>query len=259
MKVDNVAYRIVTIDQSAAAVIYLTRVKLRSYSVYASVRKIRQENLTMNSFASIIVAAALTLASPTPLFAEEYTENTHYELVTPPQPTSTGNKVEVVELFWYGCPHCYHFEPYVQKWLKTKPTNVEFVRMPGIFRPEWALFGRAYYAEEALGVFDKTHDLLFAAVHELKRKLETEDQLVAFFAENGVKEDDFRKAFRSFAVESKVRRAQEMSQRYGAKGVPTVIVNGKYRVGASMPGVQTHANVFKVVDYLIQKESALKK
>lgn len=213
----------------------------------------------MYSFASIIAAVALTVAVPTTVFAEEYVENTHYELVTPPQPTSTGNKIEVVEQFWYGCPHCYQFEPYVQKWLKTKPANVEFVRVPGIFRPEWALLGRAYYTEEALGVFDKTHDALFAAVHELKRKLETEDQLAAFFAENGVKDDDFRKAFRSFAVESKVRRAQEMSQRYGAKGVPTVIVNGKYRVGASMPGVQTHANVFKVVDYLIQKESAAKK
>ena len=213
----------------------------------------------MYSFISIVVTAALTLMTPTALFAETYVENTHYELVTPAQPTSSGDKVEVLELFWYGCPHCYHFEPYVQKWLKTKPANVEFGRIPGIFRPEWALFGRAYYTQEALGVFDKTHEALFAAVHELKRKLETEDQLAAFFAENGVKDDDFRKAFRSFAVESKVRRAQEMSQRYGAKGVPTIIVNGKYRVGATMPGVQTHANVFKVADYLIQKESTAKK
>ena len=213
----------------------------------------------MHSFKSIVVAAALTLMTPTALFAETYVENTHYELVTPAQPTSSGDKVEVLELFWYGCPHCYQFEPYVQKWLKTKPANVEFGRIPGVFRPEWALFARAYYTQEALGVFDKTHEALFAAVHELKRKLETEDQLAAFFAENGVKDDDFRKAFRSFAVESKVRRAQEMSQRYGAKGVPTIIVNGKYRVGATMPGVQTHANVFKVADYLIQKESTAKK
>jgi len=223
------------------------------------VQKNFKEITVMNSFVSIFATVALTLAAPTALFAEEYAENSHFELVTPPQPTSTGNKIEVVEQFWYGCPHCYQFEPYVQKWLKTKPANVEFVRVPGIFRPEWAILGRAYYTQEALGIFDKTHELLFAAVHELKRKLETEDQVAAFFAENGVKDDDFRKAFRSFAVESKVRRAQEMSQRYGAKGVPTIIVNGKYRVGASMPGVQTNANVFKVVDYLIQKESAAKK
>lgn len=190
---------------------------------------------------------------------EEYTEGMHWELVTPAQPTSTPNKIEVVELFWYGCPHCYQFEPHVQKWLKTKSPQVEFVRIPGIFRPEWAVLGRAYYASEALGVIDKIHEPLFAAVHELKRKFDTEDQVAAFYVENGVKDDDFRKAYRSFAVEGKIRRAQEMGQRYGVKGVPTMIVNGKYRVSASLSGVQTHANAIKVVDYLIQKELAAKK
>lgn len=208
---------------------------------------------------SMLMFLALFVASITGATAEEFVEGTHWELVTPPQPTSTPDKVEVVELFWYGCPHCYQFEPHVQKWLKTKSPKVEFVRIPGIFRPEWAVLGRAYYAAEALGVFDKIHEPLFAAVHELKRKFDNEDQVAAFFAENGIKDDDFRKAYRAFAVEGKVRRAQEMGQRYGIKGVPSMIVNGKYRVGASMPGVGTHANTIKVVDYLIQKELAAKK
>lgn len=191
--------------------------------------------------------------------AAALTEGQDYESLTPPQPTNSGNKIEVMELFWYGCPHCYQFEPTLQKWLKTKPANVEFVRVPGIFNPQWAVLGRAFYTAEALGVLDKVHDQLFAAVHELKRPLNNEDQLAAFFVEQGVKEDDFRKAFRSFTVESKVRRAQEISQRSGAKGVPTMIVNGKYRTGASLPGVGSHANTIKVVDQLIQQEMAAKK
>lgn len=213
----------------------------------------------MNLRFPFFLLLALFTASASSAAIEEYTEGMHWELVTPPQPTSTTDKIEVVELFWYGCPHCYQFEPHVQKWLKTKSPKVEFVRIPGIFRPEWAVLGRAYYASEALGVFDKIHEPLFAAVHELKRKFDNEDQVAAFFAENGVKDDDFRKAYRAFAVEGKIRRAQEMGQRYGVKGVPTMIVNGKYRVSASLSGVQTHANTIKVVDYLVQKELAAKK
>lgn len=186
--------------------------------------------------------------------AETYTEGKDYELVQPPQPTSTsGDKIEVVELFWYGCPHCYQFEPYVQRWLKKKPANVEFVRIPGIFRPEWAFLARTYYTEEVLGVTDKIHQSLFEAIHELRRPLNNEDAMADFFAEHGVKKEDFHRVFRSFAVESKVRRAMDMSHRYGANGVPTMIVNGKYRTSASQTG--SHANTLKVVDFLIQKES----
>lgn len=213
----------------------------------------------MKHFAAALVAAVFTLTAPLVTRAEDYTENMHYELISPPQPTSSADKIEVVELFWYGCPHCYQFEPTLVKWLKNLPPNVVFVRTPGIFRPEWSVLARAYYTAEALGALDKVHEQIFAAVHELKRPLQNEDQLAALFAEHGVKEDDFRKTFRSFAIEGKVRRAQEMSQRYGARGVPTMIVNGKYRVSAGMPGVQTHANTIKVVEWLIQREAGAKK
>lgn len=213
----------------------------------------------MHMTRSLIWVLMVFVFGAAPSMAEEYTENMHYELVTPPQPTSVADKVEVVELFWYGCPHCYQFEPTLQKWIKAKPANVAFVRVPGIFRPEWSVLARAYYTAEALGVLDKVHDPIFGAVHELKRPLQSEDQIAAFFAEQGVKEEDFRKTFRSFAIETKVRRAQELSQRYGAKGVPTMIVNGKYRVSAGLPGVQTHANTVKIVDALIQRETSGKK
>ncbi len=206
-------------------------------------------------FLGILGASLLGLFvfSP-PIYAASFVEGQHYEVVSPQQPTSTGGKIEVVEMFWYGCPHCYEFEPFVNRWLKKKPENVEFIRMPAIFRPEWALHARAFYTAKVLGVLDKVHNAIFEATHELKRPLSTETQMAEFFAEQGVKKTEFSKVFRSFAVESKVRRAMDMSRRYGIKGVPSVIINGKYRTGGHMAG--GNANVFKIVDYLAEKEAA---
>jgi len=176
-----------------------------------------------------------------------------YEMVIPPQPTTSKDKVEVVELFWYGCPHCFKLEPYVERWLKRKPANVKFVRMPGMFRPSWEIHGRAYYTAEVLGVVDKVHKPMFEAIHEQKRSLSNEASIMALFKENGVSEKDFKRVFRSFAVETKLRRAKDMGQRYGARGVPAIIVNGKYRTGATQSG--GNARVFKVVNELVKMES----
>lgn len=184
--------------------------------------------------------------------AANYKEKIHYELVQPPQPTTTKDKVEVVEMFWYGCPHCNALEPYVERWLKRKPENAEFVRIPAVFRPSWELHARAFYTAEILGVLDKTHSAMFEAIHNQKRHLNTEEELMKFFAEHGVKNDDFKRVFHSFAVEAKVRRAKDLSQRYGIKGVPAIIVNGKYRTGAQLAG--GNANIFKVVNFLVDKE-----
>ncbi|NOX42602.1 MAG: thiol:disulfide interchange protein DsbA/DsbL [Gammaproteobacteria bacterium] len=207
------------------------------------------------SFFSLLSASLLSLfVFSTTVNAAPFEEGEQYEVVSPQQPTSTGDKIEVVEMFWYGCPHCYQFEPFVNRWLKTKPDNVEFIIMPAIFRPEWAIHARAFYTAQVLGVLDKVHSAIFEATHELKRPLTTEAQLADFFAEQGVKKEEFSKVFRSFAVESKVRRAMDMSRRYGIKGVPALIINGKYRTGGHMAG--SNANAFKVVNYLIKKEAA---
>jgi len=159
-----------------------------------------------------------------------------YEMINPPQPTTSKDKVEVVELFWYGCPHCFTLEPYVERWLKRKPENVKFVRMPGMFRPSWEIHGRAYYTAEVLGVVDKVHKPMFEAIHEQKRSLSDEASIMALFKANGVSEKDFKRVFRSFAVETKLRRAKDMGQRYGVRGVPALIVNGKYRANDPVPG-----------------------
>jgi thiol:disulfide interchange protein DsbA len=178
----------------------------------------------------------------------------HYEAVSPAVPTQVAaGKVQVVELFWYGCPHCYAFEPTIEAWLKTKADYIEFVRVPAIFAKNWEPHARAYFAAQQLGVLDKTHSALFEALHRQKRKLLTEDDLVGFFAEHGVAEGAFRQAFNSFDVEKNARNAKSLTRKYGISGVPAVIINGKYRSSAQKAG--TYENLLKLVDFLAAKET----
>lgn len=207
----------------------------------------------MKKIAIPIAAIALLGAVASNSFAAPFNAGQHYEQVTPPQPTVNPDKVEVLELFWYGCPHCYRLEPYVKRWLKKKPANVEFVRMPGVFRPSWEIHARAYYTAEILDAVDQVHGPMFEAIHEQQRPMNTEATIMALFKEHGVAEKDFKRVFRSFAVETKLRRARDMGQRYGARGVPTLVVNGKYRTAAKEAG--SNASVFQVVDYLVKQES----
>lgn len=179
-----------------------------------------------------------------------------YEPVSPAQAVQDQNKVEVIEFFWYGCPHCYAFEPSVAAWLKTKPANVVFIRQPAIFSDLWGKHAKAYFTAEALGVNEKTHADFFDAIQNKKQKLTSEDELAKFFADHGVKEEDFRNAYNSFIVDTKMRQAESMAARYGVTGVPTVIVNGKYRVTGTT--AKSQDNIFKVADELIKQESAHK-
>jgi thiol:disulfide interchange protein DsbA len=182
-----------------------------------------------------------------------FTEGVDYTRLAQPQPTETGDKVEVLEFFWYGCPHCFHLEPMLEKWLANEPPNAEFRRMPAVLGPNWEPHARAFFAAELLGVQDKLHEPLFRAMHVEKRRLMDEDQLVAFAAEQGINADEFRKAYESFYVNMKVRRAAEVERRYGIDGVPTIIVNGKYRTSASQTG--SNEKLIEVIDYLVKLES----
>lgn len=201
-------------------------------------------------FLQTLVLAGLALAVTAQ--ADTFKDKIHYETINPAQPTATPNKVEVVELFWYGCPHCNALEPFVERWLKKIPANAEFIRIPAIFQPSWELHARAFYTAEVLGVLEKTHRAMFDAIHGQRRKLDSQEALMAFFAEQGVANDEFNRVFKSFAVEAKVRRAKDMTQRYGINGVPSLIVNGKYRTSAQLAG--GNAEIFKVVDSLAAKE-----
>lgn len=188
--------------------------------------------------------------------AENYTEGKEYTRLSSPQPVGTEGKIEVVELFWYGCPHCYHLEPFVENWLKNRPDDVEFVRMPAILGKNWELLAKGYYTAELLGVLDKVHRDLFDAIHERRAKMADEGALRAFFMEHGVSAADFDKTFNSFAVSVKINNARMMTRRYAITGVPTLIVNGKYSTGPSMV-TSGNDGVMGVVNYLIAQERAV--
>lgn len=181
-----------------------------------------------------------------------YKEGTHYSRIANPQPTGDSGKVEVMEVFWYGCPHCFSLEPTVNKWLKQKPDDVDFVRFPAIPSDRWEWFAKVFYTAEVLGVLDKIHSPLFEAIHDKKMDLSTPDSIGTFVAEHGVSKDEFISALRSFSVLTKVSRARQLTRRYGITSVPMLIINGKYRTTGRMAG--TGEGMFAVTDFLIAKE-----
>lgn len=203
----------------------------------------------------IVVAEATPEKSELPPQLERYQPGTHYRVMTPVQPTSVDpGKVEVLEIFWYGCPHCYTLEPHVREWVENEmPSNAEFVRIPATLNRGWQVHARAYYTAEALGRLDEIHDGLFKALNVDRNPLNTEDLLIRFFASYGVSEQEFLEAFNSFAVQTKLRRADSLVRRYRITGVPAMVVNGKYVTGADMSG--GIPQLFEVVEFLIEKES----
>ena len=184
-------------------------------------------------------------------------EGIEYKLVSPAQPTITKNKIEVVEVFWYGCSHCFNFEPDLKEWLAKKPDNVVFYRVPAIFNPAWALHARAFYTAKSLGLFadGKTafHEAFFAELHKRKKRLKTKQAIQAFFTRFGISKEDFNDTFDSFAVNTKVNRAATLTKRYQVQGVPTLIINGKYRTDGPMAGGRK--GMLKILNYLINKET----
>ena len=184
-----------------------------------------------------------------------FVEDVHYELLDNPQPTSDPGKVEVLEAFWYGCPHCYHLEPDVNNWLKNKPEYVSFVRFPAIPTPRWEWYAKVFYAAQILGVADKIHASMFETIHEKNKKLKSPDEMAAFFEQHGVKKEKFLAALNSFAVVTRINQARQLTRRLGLSSVPAVIINGKYRTSGRMAG--TGEDIFKVVNYLVEKERPL--
>lgn len=203
-------------------------------------------------FAAILLATLVSNVA-----TAEIEEGFQYKFVSPALPTITKNKVEVVELFWFGCPHCYYLEPDLNNWLAKKPDNVVFVRVPAVFSSAWALHARAYYTAKTLGLYDngkhEFHTAFFEEIHKRKKRLATKKSLQAFFGRFGVSAEDFNNTFESFAVNTKVNRATSLSKRYQLDGVPSMIVNGKYRVDGPMAGGRK--GMLKVTDFLINKES----
>jgi thiol:disulfide interchange protein DsbA len=176
-----------------------------------------------------------------------------YELIEPPQHTADPSKIEVREFFSYACPHCYQFEPYLAPWLKKKPESVEFIRQPVVFgRPQWATYARIYFTAEALGVVDKIHGDVYRTLHDERKDLQSEADIARFFADHGVPEPEFEKAYKSFSVDMKVKQADGIVNSYKKiTGTPSMAVNGKYVVKGD-----TYDRMFEIADVLIKHEAA---
>ncbi len=174
-------------------------------------------------------------------------------------PTDNPAKIEVIELFWYGCPHCHDLEPQLTAWVKKLPQDVYFKRVPGLPRTEWAPMAKAYYAMETLGITEKLHGKLFEAIHKQKA-LNPADERAAIdwmTKESGLDRKKVEEAFNSFSSNTKLSRAAQFFRASGATGVPSLIIDGKYITSSSMAGGNPQA--LKVADYLINQVRAEKK
>ena len=189
--------------------------------------------------------------SPT---SAKFKEGTNYQKIVPAQPTNVApGKVEVVEVFWYGCGHCFSLDPAIESWrAKNKPAYVEFVRVPAMWNEGTRMHARVFYTAELLGKLEELHSLIFREMHVSGNQLNTNDKIAAFFQQHGVSKDEFNKAFSSFAVESKLQRADFLNKRYRIQSVPTVIVNGKYSTDISTAGGESQ--LFALIDELAAHE-----
>ena len=192
----------------------------------------------------IFLLAGVTQAQPV--------AGTEYRELPSAQATDAADKIEVLEFFWFGCPHCYHFEPVLEPWIKKLPKDVQFKRVPAMFNDEYAQGARAYYALEAIGEEQRLHKALFDAVHAGSRlRVGNEAALTEWLAKQGVDTKKFAAAYRSFSVEGKLKRAAQLTQAYKVEGVPALAVNGKYVVITD--NIKSFEQLTSVADYLIEQ------
>ncbi len=190
----------------------------------------------------------------------KFSEGQHYHRLVPAQPTVGGaDKIEVAEIFWYGCPHCYDFETQINGWVEKVPANARFVRIPAVWNPLARLHGQLYYTEEVLAKSGKLADVtafhaaVFNEFHRRGNRLTSEDAIQKLFERFGVSREDFLSSWNSFDVNYKINIANDLVKRYNVTGVPAVVVNGKYRSGAADAG--SYTKLLEVVDELIERET----
>ena len=166
-------------------------------------------------------------------------------------PTDNKNKIEVMELFWYGCIHCYQMDPILNEWVKKLPKDVYFKRVPAIPRPEWAPMARAFYAMETLGISEKLHTSIFDAVHKDKTLNPADEKAILEWVtlKSGLDRKKVEEAFNSFSMNASLNRAAQMFRAAGATGVPSLVIDGKYITSSTMAGGNNEA--LKLADDII--------
>jgi len=211
-------------------------------------------NTIVARIAGPLLAGVMVLAGPAALGAD-LVEGVQYKTLKPAVPTNVApGKVEVVEVFWYACGHCYLLEPKLAAWdKKGKPAYVELVRMPAVWNDLLKLHARLFYTIEILGK-PQLHDEAFREINVKRNRLDTQEKIEAFFTSRGVSKAEFDKAFAGFAVESKLAKAADLNRRYRIVSTPTVIVNGKYVTDAAMAGGEEQ--LFQAITALAAREKA---
>ena len=184
-----------------------------------------------------------------------FNEGSDYQLISPAVKTTQPDKVVVTEIFWYGCPHCFRFEPYVEKWSANLPEGVVFEQVPSSLNPRWTEHARAYYAFKLMGQLEQTHRAFFDAIHLKRQRLTSVDTIAEFVAERGLDEKAFREYYFSFPVETQIRKNVQKEKRYGHNGVPAIIVNGKYMISATLAG--SNERMIQIMNFLVARELAL--
>ena len=184
---------------------------------------------------------------------ERYVAGTHYLEIANPVNTRDSSKVEVIEAFWYGCSHCFRFEPLITNWEENKPDDVDFVRFPALWNNLMKIHAQVYYAAEVLDAVDVLHEPIFNAINVERNMLQNEGQISELFLEHGVSQEDFDRTFNSFSVRTKVNQAEARMQDYGIRSTPNMIVNGKYLITTG-ENVRTQQEMLDVVDFLVEKE-----
>ena len=180
-------------------------------------------------------------------------EGTHYVKLSTPAPVSLptpDKKIEVVEFFWYGCPHCYAFEPTLEAWVKKLPADVTFRQVPVGFMAPHQMHQKLFYALEEMGQLEQMHRKVFNAIHQQNRRLATESDIVAFAGANGVDGTKLAASMKSFSVSTKANRAKQLADAYKIDGVPALGINGRFYTSASLAG--SHERALAVADFLIQ-------
>ncbi len=195
----------------------------------------------------------LSLMLSTQVMAQlAFNEGVDYKRINPAVKTSNPDKVVVTEMFWYGCPHCFRFEPHIEHWASSLPASVVFEQVPSILNPQWADHARTFYSLKLMGKQEALHGKIFDAIHVKRQRIDRLDSIAKFLSEQGVDENKFRETFNSFPVDAVLRKNLKKESKYGHNGVPAVIVNGKYLTSGSMAG--SNERLMQVINFLVAQE-----
>lgn len=203
----------------------------------------------------LLVLALMPVAMSSFAQMERYVAGTHYTELNNPVNTRDSSKVEVLEVFWYGCNHCFRFEPLVQDYKANMPEYVDFQYFPAMWNALMKVHAQVYYTADALDAVDQLHEHVYNAINVQGNRLANERQIAALFAEHGISNEDFESTFNSFTVRTKVNQAERRMQDYQIRSTPNIVVNGKYLV-ATGENVRTQQEMLEVVKFLVDKEYA---